>query len=257
MDTQPDQQISVAPVPAEINSKPPTPALIKFIRVFLLILIVIGILLLCTTSLWVPKLVSVILRPESSSVSHTNIVSTLPVSSASTSSQVSAGSTSNWKVYMNDKYAFSFKYPQNWTIFFHGEDPAAVTKVDGFSADHVVIDSDFPTTVNGLHASSCRVSIRLGERKDFSTDSNLSFNDYVKNDSGCGIYSPETFTNNDGSLHGGGCQQLKGEYYLPYNDMWSFKIQYISSDQSTESDVASCAAITKLIASSLAVSKTN
>lgn len=38
----------------------------KFVRIFLLVLIIIGIILLLTQNLWVPKIVDMILRYESS-----------------------------------------------------------------------------------------------------------------------------------------------------------------------------------------------
>jgi hypothetical protein len=46
---------------------------IRFLRVFLLLLIVVGIALLCTTRLWVPKIVSALLGPSNENLVTVNV----------------------------------------------------------------------------------------------------------------------------------------------------------------------------------------
>ena len=83
MDTQTDSQVTTTSVTTEVTNKPPTSAFIKFIRIFLLILIVIGIGLICTINLWVPSMVSIILNPQPTTVTPTATAtpeSTQPIS---------------------------------------------------------------------------------------------------------------------------------------------------------------------------------
>jgi hypothetical protein len=65
--SQPQAPAPVIPTPIETVAKPKTPIFMKFIRIFLLILIIIGIGLLFTINLWVPKLVAKILAVENTS----------------------------------------------------------------------------------------------------------------------------------------------------------------------------------------------
>src|SRR4051812_36034948 len=54
METQPESPVS----------KSGTSSFGKYIRIFLLVLIVIGIVLLCSINFWVPKLVATLIKPE-------------------------------------------------------------------------------------------------------------------------------------------------------------------------------------------------
>ncbi|OHA79652.1 MAG: hypothetical protein A2675_03125 [Candidatus Yonathbacteria bacterium RIFCSPHIGHO2_01_FULL_51_10] len=77
---------------------------IKFIRIFLLILIVIGIGLLATQKTWVPKVVDVILKTENNQQQ---------ISIISDSKIETQDPTKDWKTYTNTKYGYEFKYPDN------------------------------------------------------------------------------------------------------------------------------------------------
>jgi hypothetical protein len=80
----------------------------KFIRIFLAILIVIGICLLLTQNLWVPNLVNAILRYEGSSTA----VQPMPLITTTTGGpQVSESKNI---VYKNTKYGFEFTLPARW-----------------------------------------------------------------------------------------------------------------------------------------------
>ncbi len=81
--------------------------LIKFIRIFLLILIVVGLGLLVTQKMWVPKVVEMILKGE-------NKEQPIPVVLNN------KDETINWKTYSSDKYGIEFKYPPNLTVEFNG-----------------------------------------------------------------------------------------------------------------------------------------
>lgn len=59
---------------------------IKFIRIFLLVLIIIGLGLLATQKMWVPRVVDMIV-------------------------------TRDWKTYTNTKYGYIFKYPSNANVY--------------------------------------------------------------------------------------------------------------------------------------------
>ncbi len=80
METAPDSQAATS-LSAKITTKPPVSGFIKFIRIFLLILIVIGIGLLCTIHFWVPKLVAevipsqraIVVSPSISTATSTSI----------------------------------------------------------------------------------------------------------------------------------------------------------------------------------------
>src|SRR3989344_2134197 len=77
---------------------------IQFIRIFLLILIVIGIGLLATQKTWVPKVVDVILKTENNQQQ---------ISIISDSKIETQDPTKDWKTYTNTKYGYEFKYPDN------------------------------------------------------------------------------------------------------------------------------------------------
>ncbi len=73
METTPYSQAATSSVTTEITTRPPTSVFIKFIRIFLLVLIVFGIGLICTINMWVPNVVRMILRTDT-------ISKTMPVS---------------------------------------------------------------------------------------------------------------------------------------------------------------------------------
>jgi hypothetical protein len=69
----------------------------KLIRIFLLVLIIIGIGLLITQKIWVPKVVAEILSYQDGS--ETNIIN-----------------APNWKSYQNSQIGLQIDYPSNWFI---------------------------------------------------------------------------------------------------------------------------------------------
>jgi hypothetical protein len=83
MENQSDPQ-SFSITSPEVISKPEVSALIKFVRIFLLILIIIGIGLICTINFWVPQLVTIILGSESSHPTQNVVLSQIPTSVSST-----------------------------------------------------------------------------------------------------------------------------------------------------------------------------
>ena len=72
METSSDSPQGVSPLipPPKSSVRPATKPFIKFIRIFLLVLIIIGIGLLTTQGLWVPKLVVMILGTTPSPITH-------------------------------------------------------------------------------------------------------------------------------------------------------------------------------------------
>ncbi|MEK7564272.1 MAG: hypothetical protein AAB510_01740 [Patescibacteria group bacterium] len=66
---------------------------VKFLRIFFLISILLGLVLLLTHKSWVPKIVHTILRYE-------NIQSI----------------SSEWQTYKNEDFKFAFKYPRDWQV---------------------------------------------------------------------------------------------------------------------------------------------
>ena len=81
METPSEQLETLVPVPpsTEIVENLNAPKLIKFIRIILLILIIFGIGLLLTQSLWVPKLVKVILKSEDNQETLITAPTKLPI----------------------------------------------------------------------------------------------------------------------------------------------------------------------------------
>lgn len=72
----------------------------KFIRIFLFVLIIIGIGLLCTERIWVPKLVDKIILNENSS----KAIKTVPIDTNKVT-----------KIeYKNSEYGFTFSLPLSW-----------------------------------------------------------------------------------------------------------------------------------------------
>ncbi len=101
----------------------------KTLRIFLLILIVVGIGLLFAQKLWVPKLVNLILESENNN----------PIEQSSQNME-------NWQTYKNTYFNFKFQYPQNFhmTEDCNGDthEPGASDKC-GFFQTNSFINKDF------------------------------------------------------------------------------------------------------------------
>lgn len=99
MELPPDTQAPAAFVQGEAAARPQSSAAIRFIRIFLLVLIIIGIGLLCTIHFWVPKLVE---RLVPSYVPAVIDVSTTQIK--------------EYKTYKNSEPPFSVQYPHDYSV---------------------------------------------------------------------------------------------------------------------------------------------
>ena len=97
------EQQNPAPLPVPVLRTPPS-TFIKFVRIFLLVLIVIGLILIATESLWVPKLVNTILQNQTPTISSTtnNLSSTTSSTSAWISVEADNSSNHNGYIYPSD-----------------------------------------------------------------------------------------------------------------------------------------------------------
>lgn len=80
--------------------------MIKFIQIFLLVLIIFGIGLLFTQKLWVPKVTEAILDFKDKDENTSKKIYTLE----------SKIDTTNWEIYSNKDFGFELKYPKDWII---------------------------------------------------------------------------------------------------------------------------------------------
>lgn len=79
---------------------------IKIFRILLLILIIIGIGLLLTQKIWLPRLVDKILLYQGA---------TITMQTVSTDNTLPEVDTKEWLTYKNDKYGYQLKYPERAT----------------------------------------------------------------------------------------------------------------------------------------------
>jgi hypothetical protein len=115
METQQGSQETSTPG-IEINEKLSPSSFIKFIRAFLLVLIVIGIGLLCTQKLWVPSLVNFILGSKYEAVSVGQVGVTEPASNKTIegivppSTSNPAGADQDWPCYIRTGNTISYTH---------------------------------------------------------------------------------------------------------------------------------------------------
>ena len=113
----------------------------KFIRIFLLVLIIIGIVLLCTQKFWVPKLVDKILSPE-------NIPIVAPIDTGNSSEKVNLIRLYTPLPNQAISSPLIIKGEASGSWFFEASFPVVLTNLDGLIIAQGVAQakSDWMTT---------------------------------------------------------------------------------------------------------------
>lgn len=147
---------------------------IKFIRIFLLVLIIVGIGLLATQKMWVPKIVGAILVNQN----QEQLISKIPILDSKVD-------TSSWKTYINTQYGFELRYPYGWILSSTSSGSLSISRTTKIK-DNLISEGSFrvvsPRDLSSTPSLKDQLLTYINQKSNFTIGGGQSIREVRKDD---------------------------------------------------------------------------